>query len=330
MKNELNNNIRIWAYKSVGDSERSYISIPGYDDEVESKYVYDNSVANSKQMSNGDVVILVNKEVILGVSRIARITSKLVDKTRHRCPECGSTNYTDRSTKSPRYRCNKGHEFEYLKEDTSRVTQYEAKYGDNYINLVNKNISIAALRPFYINNYNRNMSIQRIGEEVTEEVLKLDMNSFKSSLAFPEISDGDTETEYVPEDTDEREKVFRAIKKRRGQKSFRDGLRKRYGDKCMITSCTIMHIVDAAHISAYRGPKDNNVQNGLLLRTDIHTLFDLDLLGIDPNGMTIEISQELKGSKYEHYNGTKLKFYKAKPSLKALQKRWDYFRKVNL
>ena len=31
----------------------------------------------------------------------------------------------------------------------------------------------------------------------------------------------------------------------------------------------------------YRGTKDNHPDNGLLLRADIHTLFDLDMIGID-------------------------------------------------
>jgi hypothetical protein len=35
---------------------------------------------------------------------------------------------------------------------------------------------------------------------------------------------------------------------------------------------------------------DNNAENGLLLRTDIHTLFDLYLLGIEPVELRIELA----------------------------------------
>ncbi len=47
--------------------------------------------------------------------------------------------------------------------------------------------------------------------------------------------------------------------------------------------------VEAAHIRPYRGEEDNHIENGLLLRADIHTLFDLDLLGINPDGLRLEL-----------------------------------------
>jgi HNH endonuclease len=35
-----------------------------------------------------------------------------------------------------------------------------------------------------------------------------------------------------------------------------------------------LDILEAAHISPYRGEEDNHPENGLLLRADLHTLFD--------------------------------------------------------
>ena len=52
-------------------------------------------------------------------------------------------------------------------------------------------------------------------------------------------------------------------------------------------------MLEAAHISPYRGEDDNHVENGLLLRSDIHTLFDLDLLGIDPERLRVVLHQDL-------------------------------------
>ncbi len=55
----------------------------------------------------------------------------------------------------------------------------------------------------------------------------------------------------------------------------------------------------AAHIKAYRGEQDNHPDNGLLLRSDIHTLFDVDLHGIEPEHLQVEnhpgIAIELPG-----------------------------------
>jgi HNH endonuclease len=42
-------------------------------------------------------------------------------------------------------------------------------------------------------------------------------------------------------------------------------------------------------IRPYRGDHDNDPKNGLLLRTDLHTLFDLNLLGIKPDTLTVII-----------------------------------------
>ena len=88
------------------------------------------------------------------------------------------------------------------------------------------------------------------------------------------------ETAFTPQDGDWRASVFRQIKARRGQQTFRDAVRERYGDGCMICECVLMDVVEAAHIKPYRALADNHPANGLLLRADLHTLFDLDLIGM--------------------------------------------------
>lgn len=92
-------------------------------------------------------------------------------------------------------------------------------------------------------------------------------------------NDGET---YIPQDGDWREVVERQIRERRGQQHFRDILRERYGDRCLVTGCEVLAVLEAAHIKPYQGEADNHPENGLLLRSDIHTLFDLDLIGIEP------------------------------------------------
>ncbi|WP_372719368.1 HNH endonuclease [Novipirellula sp.] len=101
----------------------------------------------------------------------------------------------------------------------------------------------------------------------------------------------DEADEYIPTDEDERELIRQQIKQRRGQQKFRKMLLQRYGSRCQITGCTISHILEAAHIRPYRGPKDNHPDNGLLLRADIHTLFDLDMIGIHPESLDIHCSE---------------------------------------
>lgn len=87
---------------------------------------------------------------------------------------------------------------------------------------------------------------------------------------------------FDPKDkTDGRKKIERLVAVRQGQSRFRDDLLQAYGGRCAITGCTIEEILQAAHIMPHRGEHTNHVQNGLLLRADLHTLFDLDILRID-------------------------------------------------
>ena len=79
------------------------------------------------------------------------------------------------------------------------------------------------------------------------------------------------------------------ILRRRGQCQFRNALRTVYGDRCLVTGCTTLAVLEAAHIGTHEGKDDHRPENGLLLRADIHTLFDLDLLGINPTTLAIEL-----------------------------------------
>ena len=106
---------------------------------------------------------------------------------------------------------------------------------------------------------------------------------------------------------DARERISRSITQRRGQKQFRHDLMAAYGGKCAITDCSVIDVLEASHIQPYRGQHTNKVTNGLLLRSDIHTLFDCGLLAIDSETMTIIISGKLKGSEYEVLDGKNLR-----------------------
>ena len=132
---------------------------------------------------------------------------------------------------------------------------------------------------------------------------------------------------FVLQDRDSRLVVERQIRERRGQQKFRDELRKRYGDACLVTGCKVLHLLEATHIKEYRGESDNHVDNGLLLRADIHTLFDLDLLGVEPTKLTIELHPALFGDKnYAIMAGRNLRCKgRNRPSIEALKQRYERF-----
>ncbi|MFA8589485.1 HNH endonuclease [Xanthomonas campestris] len=83
-------------------------------------------------------------------------------------------------------------------------------------------------------------------------------------------------------DHDARVWAMRAVAQRRGQSFFRNQLLEAYGSRCAITGCSAKEVLEAAHILPYRGDHTDRVDNGLLLRADLHTLFDCLLLWITP------------------------------------------------
>lgn len=129
-------------------------------------------------------------------------------------------------------------------------------------------------------------------------------------------------TPFNPENVEDgRKKIAREISVRQGQPKFRKDLLKAYNYQCAISGCEIQPILEAAHILPYKGKETNHIQNGILLRADLHTLFDLQLISIDSETYTIGIDESLKNSEYKIYNGKKLNLPKAissQPSKEAL------------
>ncbi|MCU1733610.1 MULTISPECIES: HNH endonuclease [unclassified Pseudomonas] len=105
---------------------------------------------------------------------------------------------------------------------------------------------------------------------------------------------------------DARHREFVSIVRRRGQPRFRKELLRAYQNRCAITGCAIEAILEAAHIHPYQGDKTNVVSNGLLLRADIHTLFDLNLLWIEPDTLQVRLADILLSSEYASLNSKPL------------------------
>lgn len=124
---------------------------------------------------------------------------------------------------------------------------------------------------------------------------------------------------YDPKNTAEgRAKTLAEVTRRLGQPRFRKELIKAYGGTCAISGCKFLPILEAAHIRPYDGKSTNHVTNGLLLRADLHTLFDLGLIAINED-YTLEVGEPLAGTEYAHFSKLKPPKDSAKsPSVKAL------------
>ena len=106
---------------------------------------------------------------------------------------------------------------------------------------------------------------------------------------------------------------------RLGQGAFRLSVTDHYERRCAVTGEKTLPILDAAHIRSYAAGGQHVPSNGLLLRTDIHRLFDLGYVTVGSEGH-FEVSQRLKedfdnGRHYYDLHGTRLRPPRAKEAL---------------
>ncbi|WP_346992942.1 MrcB family domain-containing protein [Alteromonas gracilis] len=95
-------------------------------------------------------------------------------------------------------------------------------------------------------------------------------------------------------------RVTRDILERRGQGQFRKQLLEKYNGTCVVTGCRVEAALEAAHIIPVKEGMDMSPDNGLLLRSDAHTLYDLNLFIIKPDGQIVW-DTSLHGSEYAEY-----------------------------
>ncbi len=85
----------------------------------------------------------------------------------------------------------------------------------------------------------------------------------------------------------------RLVRARVGQQAFKGLVLTSYERRCAITGNHIRPTLEAAHIRPVSRAGENRVDNGLLLRSDVHTLFDLGYLGINER-YELQVSRRLR------------------------------------
>lgn len=112
---------------------------------------------------------------------------------------------------------------------------------------------------------------------------------------------------------------------RKGQPKFRKALLEVYESKCAITGEGPECVLDAAHIEGHSESGNNDIKNGIILRADLHELFDRGLLKIDPETYKIKFAESLAETTYMSLNGVELRPRKdgSYPSKKYLEKKFN-------
>ena len=83
-----------------------------------------------------------------------------------------------------------------------------------------------------------------------------------------------------------------------------------YDRRCAVTGEKTLPVLEAAHIRPYAESGPHLVSNGLLLRSDLHTLFDRGYITVTP-ALRVEVSRRIReefenGREYYKHHGQPL------------------------
>ena len=269
----------VWScYSRVFDVSEAAL----YGDHFGERYEYDSNVVNSSRIREGDVLLIRDAQLIFGFGVIERIDAAKGEKLMRRCPVCRRAAVSRRKAVVPEYRCLKCKaEFDAPFVEPLIVTRFVAHYGRWWVPLP----SPAPVRQL-LNVYaqqDRQNAIRLLDETAAERLIG--QLAGVDGQFFVQISHavGSLEGGFV-------ESIAKA---RRGQAHFRQGLVDRFGAVCAVTGPQPEQVLDAAHLYPYAKTPHHDAEGGLLLRADVHRLFDRLVLTIDPKSWRARVDPAL-------------------------------------
>ncbi len=290
---------------------------PGrYADDPRRSYVWDSTVPNHAMPQVGDLVALWDKRWLLGISVISEIRNGAGMKTVYRCPKCGSSDVRNRKVRVPKYRCAACEaEFQTPDEKEIEVATYSSRHDAAWVDLEGL-LTAGELRGLAESPKSQH-SIRRLRTRNFIEVLA--RRGADVSLAL--VAKG---REAVNPAGGHGSAVVRV---RRGQQAFRGGLVKRFGNTCAITGSQPLEALEACHLYPYADVGEHDLKGGLLLRRDLHRLFDLGLIAIEPEVLRVDVAPHLSGFQdYETLQGASLKVEVSVELRSWLGKHWNFHR----
>lgn len=304
---------RAWSFLVVDEAERQHLGNEGYDDRVGQYYSWDSTVPNCRRPEAGDICVVRDSRGVLGVSWIDTLGfTEDVEKFRRRCRKCGRTAIKGRRTVRPRYRC--GHrsckaEFDEPKVERIEVTVYRAGYARSW-RRVDGAVTAAELEAAYLSH-----SKQQAIRPVDPQALRRLLAARKVLIGGPWWSEGVTlEEREIPGGRRSRRGQGRI-----GQEEFRRRLLERFGPVCAFSGPQPAESLEAVHLNRFADDPRHDLAGGLLLRADLHSLFDRGLIEIDA-GLRVRIDPSLRPyPDLARLDGKRLRIDRADPLLPVLK-----------
>jgi len=250
-----------------------------YDDLLGLKYSYDTTVRNHLQVRAGDLLIIRDNKLIYGYGVVNEVSQERGTVLMSLCPACLRSAASRRATRSPEYRCSKcGAEFEQPIVKEREVTVFTAWYGASWFPFTSP-APMHTLNAAYRYRDQQN-AIRRLEPEPAHAFLR--HHAGVEGYLYLEISSRGMELDGGLVDA--------LVKRRVGQQRYREILLDRFGATCAVTGPQPDEILDAAHLYSYAERPVHEEDGGLLLRADMHRLFDRFLLTFDPTTWHAQLS----------------------------------------
>ncbi len=169
--------------------------------------------------------------------------------------------------------------------------------------------------------WSRSIVVGKTYDTDTAEGLRLWEQVVSAAEAFHSSTQrlGVAEQRSLYDSSDGRYGEPKLIRPRLGQGAFRLAVTDAYRRECAITPGRVLPALEAAHIQSYSSGGEHAVSNGLLLRRDIHSVFDAGYLTFDED-LRVVVSDRVRsdfnnGNEYRRLHGQALKL----PDLAALR-----------
>lgn len=267
----------VWSCYSAVDAPSRYDDLFGF------RYCYDSNVQSHTQIQVGDVLLIRDNQWIYGFGAVERISTHAGTKPMLRCPYCTLAKVSTRKVALPRYRCTScKREFEEPTRVDEPVTVYEAEYGRNWYPFLSR-VPVDALETLYVNRDQQN-AIRRLDPETSAVMLR--RHCGVEGTFFLEIAGRPAD---IPGGFSEA-----LVRTRLGQQRFRADLLDRFGSVCAITGPQPEAVLDAAHLYPLAAAPVHESGGGLLLRADLHRLFDRFLLAFEPESLHTRVEPTLR------------------------------------
>ncbi|MFD6065460.1 HNH endonuclease [Rhodococcus wratislaviensis] len=279
---QLSDGRTAWLTLSTTSDYRRLVGGDKYDDNPESHYSWNSLVTHHSTVQPGDVFVLWNKKILLGMSIVEQIEIGEGKAKRARCIYCGRAAVVERKKKLPRYKCdNCGEEFgESPKIEMVDVKTYRSNHAQAWT-------SLEGLLD------GRQLRTLCVSPKAQDSFRRLRWGAFQQAIHG--VTTGDPFGALVAVGNQIAGGHTTAMTRvRRGQGAFRAQLLAEYGHRCALTGPCPPEALEAGHLYSYAKVGQHRNQGGLLLRRDLHRLFDTGLLAVDVAGV-IHLAEELRG-----------------------------------